>query len=145
MTDVTKTDDTEPAADENRDRDEEAGKAPDASLTARIAQLEADIAARDGELATLKDSLGVAVAKYRAAIAATASGVPEELLRGETVEEIDASHEQARRIVSRVREQLESEAAAGSVPAGAPPRALLDMSALSPAEKIAHGLTTERR
>ncbi len=145
MTDVTKTDDTELAADESGDRDEEAGKAPDASLTARITQLEVDISARDGELAALKDSLGVAVARYRAAVAATASGVPEDLLRGETVEEIDASLEQARRIVSRVREQLESEAAAGSVPAGAPPRTLPDMSALSPAEKIAHGLTTERR
>lgn len=145
MTDITKTDDTEPATDESGDRDEKAGKTPDASLQARISQLEADISTRDGELVAIKDSLGVAVARYRAAVAATASGVPEDLLTGETVEEIDASLERARRIVSRVREQIESETAAGRVPAGAPPRALPDMSALSPAEKIVHGLTRERR
>ena len=62
----------------------------DTETTAKLSRLEQDIAARDSELAALKDTLAGAVAKYRAAVAATASGMPEELIRGETVEEIDA-------------------------------------------------------
>jgi len=114
-------------------------------LTARLSQLENDIAARDSQVAALKDALAGAVARYRAAVAASAVDVPEELVTGETVDEIDASLEQARRIVSKVREQLERDAAATSVPAGAPPRTPPDVSALSPAEKIIHALMAERR
>jgi uncharacterized coiled-coil protein SlyX len=145
MTDETRNHEAETAALDNGDRTGEAGRPEDADLMARMSQLESDIAARDSELAVLKDALAGAVARYRAAVAASAAGVPEELLRGETVEEIDSSLEQARRIVSKVREQLERDAAAKSVPAGAPPRTPPDMSALSPTEKIVHALTTERR
>jgi hypothetical protein len=145
MTDETRNSEAETAALESEGRAREAGRPEDADLMARMSRLEGDIAARDSELAVLKDALAGAVAKYRTAVAASAAGVPEELLRGETVEEIDSSLEQARRIVSKVREQLERDAAAKSVPTGAPPRTPPDMSALSPAEKIVHALTAERR
>ena len=111
----------------------------------RVKELEESIAFKDDELTVLKQVLANAVDRYRTAVLATAPGVPDELLRGETVEDIDASLEQARRIVSKVRQQIENDAAAKSVPAGAPPRTPPDMSGLSPAEKIAHALTTERR
>ena len=111
----------------------------------KLVQLEETIAAKNSELATLKDALANAVTKYRAALLVTSPGVPEELIAGETVEEIDASLEQAQRIVSKVQLQLENDAALWDIPAGAPPRMPADLSSLSPAAKIAHALTTERR
>ena len=117
----------------------------DAGLTERVRQLEESVASKDNELTALKGALANAVDKYRTAVLATAPGIPDELLKGETVEDIDASLEQARRIVLRVKQQLDSDVATRSVPAGAPPRTPPDMSALSPTEKIAHALITERR
>jgi hypothetical protein len=144
MTDETKSPDMETAEPEGRNEESDVPAGAAADVAARISQLEEDTAARDSEIAALRDTLEAAVSKYRAAVAATAPGVPEELLRGATVEETDASLETARRIVSQVREQIERESAAESVPAGAPPRTPPDMSALSPAEKIFHALSAER-
>ena len=115
------------------------------SLQARIAQLEQGVSSRDSELAAIKDSLSGAVAKYRAAVLAAAPEIPVELVKGESIAEIDASLEQARGIVSRVRQQLESEAEANKVPAGAPERTQQDLSTLSPAEKIAYALKKSLR
>jgi len=115
-------------------------KAKSDEMQVRIAQLDQVIASRDGELTAIKQSLSGAVAKYRAAVLASAPGIPAELVRGESLDEIDASLEMARGIVSKVRQQLEVEAEANKVPAGAPPRMPQDLSALSPAEKIAYAL-----
>lgn len=109
-------------------------------LQAKIVQLEQTITSRDNELSTLKDSLSGAVTKYRAAVLAGMPDVPEDLVKGTTIEEIDASLETARGIIAKVRQQLESEAEAKRVPAGAPPRTPQDLSALTPAEKIAYAL-----
>ena len=114
-------------------------------MQSRIAQLEQGIVAKDSELAAAKESLSGAVEKYRAAILASAPGIPAELVKGESIEEIDASLGQARGIVSKVRQQLEADAEANKVPAGAPPRTPQDLSALSPAEKIAYALRKSLR
>ena len=113
------------------------------SLQAKIVQLEQTIASRDNELSTLKASLSGAVVKYRAALLASASNVPEDLVKGTNIEEIDSSLELARGIVSKVKQQLEAEAEAKRVPAGAPPRTPQDLSALTPAEKIAYALSKQ--
>jgi hypothetical protein len=115
-------------------------KAKSDEMQARITQLEQGISSREGELTAVKQSLSVAVAKYRAAVLASAPGIPQELVKGASLDEIDASLETARGIVSKVRQQLEVEAEANKVPAGAPPRMPQDLSALSPAEKIAYAL-----
>ncbi len=115
------------------------------NLQARITELEQGIASKDGELTAVKQSLSGAVAKYRAAVLASAPGMPEELVKGESIDEIDASLEQARGIVNKVRQQLEAEAEANKVPTGAPPRMPQDLSALSPAEKIAYALRKSLR
>ncbi len=109
----------------------------------KAAQLEQRPSLKDTEVAALRDSLAGAVARYRLAVLAAAPGVPEELVKGETVDEIDASLEAARSIVSRIRQDLEAEVAAKSIPAGAPPRSSHDASALSPGEKIAHALARQ--
>ena len=115
------------------------------SLQARIAQLEQGVSSRDSEMAVLKGSLSGAVAKYRAALLATAPEIPTELVKGESIDEIDASLEQARGIVSKVRQQLEADAEANKVPTGAPERTPQDLSTLSPAEKIAYALRKSLR
>jgi hypothetical protein len=88
----------------------------------------------------LRRELAAALAAYREARLAADPLVPPELVAGETVEEIDASLERARAIVAQVRERVRSEAARQVAPA-APGRTPLDPSALSPREKIAHGLS----
>jgi len=120
-------------------------KAKSNEMQAHITRLEQGIASRDGELTAIKQSLSGAVTKYRAAVLASAPGIPEELVKGESIDEIDASLEMARGIVSKVRQQLEVEAEANKVPAGAPPRMPQDLSALSPAEKIAYALRKSLR
>lgn len=114
-------------------------------LQSRITQLEQGISSRDSELTVIKESLSGAVVKYRAAVLASAPEIPAELVKGESIDEIDASLEQARGIVSKVRQQLEAEAEVNKVPTGAPERTAQDLSALSPAEKIAYALRKSLR
>ena len=120
-------------------------KAKSDEMQARIAQLEQGIASRDGELTAIKQSLSGAVTKYRAAVLASAPGIPQDLVKGESLDEIDASLELAGGIISKVRQQLEVEAESNKVPAGAPPRMPQDLSALSPAEKIAYALSRQAK
>ncbi len=137
---------TEQAQDEASDVEVQSGDgtahgATD-DLQTRTAQLEESVAFKDSELAALKESLNEAVAKYRAAVL---SGVPEELVQGQTLEEIDASLEKARGITSNIRSRLQAEAQAIQVPAGAPGRQPANLEGLSGEALIAHALKTERR
>jgi len=109
-----------------------------------VAELEQQLAAQGEELGRLREELAIAVAKYRHMVLAAAPEVPEEMVKGETIEEIDASLTSARSLVERVRRRLEAEVEAGRVPAGAPPRSAPDLSALSPGEKIAYALARQR-
>jgi len=51
-------------------------KAKSDEMQARLIQLEQGIASKDGELTTIKQSLSGAVTKYRAAVLASAPGIP---------------------------------------------------------------------
>ena len=68
----------------------------------------------------LREQAGLAAAKYREALLATATEVPVELVAGDTVEEIDRSLAAARKMVEAVQRQLADRAAAERVPAGPP-------------------------
>ncbi len=81
-----------------------------------------------------------AARRYRELALQHSPELPEELVTGETVEEVEQSLERARETVSKVRGHLESQAQAGRVPAGAPPRSRPDLSGLSAEEKIRLGL-----
>ena len=125
---------------------------------ARITELERIIADRDGELATLqqtitksdealtsvKNSLTQAVSSYRAMVVEANPDIPDELVTGDSVEVINQSLENARALVSRVKQGLEVEASKTRVPAGAPQRTPPDLSALSPREKIQHAIGGKR-
>ncbi len=142
------------------EKDEEL-KARDTRLgeaEARITELEQMIADRDSELATLKqtvaesdealsnikNSLAQAVASYRALVVQANPDIPDELITGDSIEAIDLSLENARALISRVKQGLEEEAARTRVPAGAPQRTLPDLSALSPREKIQYAIGGKR-
>jgi chromosome segregation ATPase len=132
-------------------------KAKDSRLSeaeSRIAGLEEVIADKDSEVATLNqamaemeealknvsNSLAQAVASYRALVVEANPDVLDELITGESIEEIDQSLENARNLIGKVRENLEGEIASGRVPAGAPTRTPADLSALSAREKIQYAI-----
>ncbi|HEX77492.1 MAG TPA: hypothetical protein G4O03_03650 [Dehalococcoidia bacterium] len=94
--------------------------------------------------AQVEKELEKAVARYRSLLLASAPDVPQELVKGETVDEVEASFQAARELVERIRQKLEAKLAGGRVPAGAPARSGPDLSTLSPREKILYGLTRGR-
>ena len=129
-------------------------KARDARLSeaeARITGLEQTVADRDSELAKsdealteMKNSLAEAVSSYRALVVQANPDIPDELIAGDSIEAINQSLENARALISRVRQVLEEEVAKTRVPSGAPQRAPPDLSALSPREKIQYAIGGKR-
>jgi len=125
-----------------------------AQKDSRISELEQLVADRDDQIAALKQSvaeleqkltdfnnaLTQAISSYRALVVKTNPAVPDELIAGDTIEEIDKSLANAQTVIDRVRQELEAEIAAAKVPAGAPQRTPVDLSALSPREKIQHAI-----
>jgi septal ring factor EnvC (AmiA/AmiB activator) len=121
-------------------------------LSASLLEAQTQLAARDEELAAVRQeaealqaSLKAAAGKYRDALLASRPEVPPDLVAGETVEEVDRQLEGALRMVTQLRSHLESQAQAQRVPTGAPARRAPDLSALSPGEKIVHGLSQRQR
>ena len=136
-----------------------------AHLEETLAQTKAALASRDQELTTLRQELATAQAelpaarseaeelraglrsaaeKYRQAVLATRTEVPPDLVSGETVEEIDRQLEAAMSMVAQLKSHLDSQAQAQRMPAGAPARRAQDLAALSPSEKISHGLAQRK-
>jgi hypothetical protein len=80
------------------------------------------------------------VAKYLNMAKALNPAIPEGIIAGETIEEIDASVEKGQAIVESVKTAMEAEAKEARVPAGAPTRGAINLEGLSPREKIAFGI-----
>jgi chromosome segregation ATPase len=124
----------------------------------RVAALEEELAAArteaeakhelvlslEGQVEELRGALTAAAERYRELLLASNPEVPGDLVRGESIEEVEASLEAARQTVLQVRSHLESQAQAGRVPTGSPVRSGPDLSALSPQEKIQMGLSRPR-
>ena len=105
------------------------------------------VAVATSEAATLREQIDAATQRaqaaaerYRDLVVRTEPALPADLIAGGDVDAIDASVSAAREIVGRVRSHIETQAQAGRVPAGAPPRSAPDLSALTPEQKIRHGL-----
>ncbi len=124
----------------------------------RITGLEQTVADRDGELVILKEtvvtsdrkltevngSLAQAVESYREQVTVANPDVPVELIAGDTIDAVNESLENARTLVDKVKQGIEAEASRVKVPAGAPQRAPLDLSGLSPREKIQYAIGGNR-
>jgi uncharacterized protein (DUF3084 family) len=125
---------------------------------ARIAELEQAVASRDNQVAALKQSLAElegrlselesrlsqALSAYRAQAVKSNPAVPEELVSGDSIETIDKAVEDAQNLIAKVKRELEAEIAGARVPAGAPQRGLVDLSVLSPREKIQYAIGERR-
>jgi uncharacterized protein (DUF3084 family) len=105
-----------------------------------IVSLKQALAEAERKLADLGQALSQAVAAYKALVVQTNPGVLAELITGETVDEVNESLKNAQALVDRVRQEMEAEASKTRIPAGAPQRAPLDLSALSPREKIKYAI-----
>lgn len=111
-----------------------------ASKDSEILSLKQAAAETEKKMAEIKENLAKAVASYRTLVIESNPGILAELIAGETVDEVDQSLKNARRIIERVKQELETEARKTRVPAGAPPRTPFDLSVLSPREKIQYAI-----
>ena len=124
------------------------------SRDARIIGLEQTVAGKDSEIAVSKQAvteaeaklaefsnvLTQAVASYKSLVIESNPGVLAELITRDTVDHVNESLENARVLVDKVRQEMEVEASKTKIPAGAPQRAALDLSALSSREKIQYAI-----
>ena len=113
----------------------------------RIAALEAELSeAKQGseavtaELAQVKEAHSQAISKYLDAVRLANPTIPQDIIAGDTIEDIDASLARATTIAESVKASLEAQAKEAKVPAGAPPRTEISLEGLSPREKIAAGI-----
>jgi predicted nucleic acid-binding Zn-ribbon protein len=124
-----------------------AAEAALAEKDTRIAALEAELSeaktgseAAAAELASVKEAHGQAVAKYLDAVRLANPTIPQDIIAGDTIEDIDASLAKATTIAESVKASLEAQAKGAKVPAGAPPRGEISLEGLTPREKIAAGI-----
>ena len=98
-------------------------------------KLRAQAQNQEESIQKLQSDLSEAVARYREGILQQNPEIPEDLVTGSSIAEIDASLEKARAVVESVKQHLEEK-----VPAGAPARSGVNVSALSPRQKIEYGV-----
>jgi hypothetical protein len=119
-------------------------------LKTELEQTKTDAAASSARAAAeaaapLTAALTDAAAKYQALIVQTNPEIPAELIKGNTVAELEASLASGKAIVQKVKESLDAQAQATPVPPGAPTRQGIDLSNLSAHEKIIEGLKQRDR
>jgi hypothetical protein len=132
----------------------EGEKEAKAAAEAAVAEKDSRIAALETELSEAKQTVeslraeGVAiseareqaVAKYLDAVRLANPALPQDIIAGDTIEDIDASLAKATTIAESVRANLEAQARETRIPAGAPTRGEISLEGLSPREKIAAGI-----
>ena len=96
---------------------------------------------RDEQVVNLQAELGTTLERYRASLLASNPDVPLDMVDGTSIAALDESFNTASALVERLRRQVEERSAKERVPAGAPTRRSLDISALTPQQKIRLGLS----
>jgi hypothetical protein len=135
----------EPPELESFELDREDGELPPEALDEIEALAEAELEelrrAR-ADLEAERDRSLLILARYREALLAAEPELPPELVRGENLEELDASLESARAAVAEIRARLQAQSsvAGRGFPVGAPARGSASKAGLSAAEKIRRGL-----
>ena len=118
----------------------EALRAEQSNLQASLSEAKTGSEAAAAELASTREAKDVAVAKYLGAVRVANPAIPQDIIAGDTIEDIDASLAKATTIVESVKKVMEAEASRVKVPAGAPTRGEISLEGLSPREKIAAGI-----
>jgi hypothetical protein len=104
-------------------------------------QAGADITALQAQGAAAGERGRADAARYRELVLEAERELPEHLIAGDSIDEDEESRAAARAVVGRVRSQLEEQAQAARVPAGAPARGGPDTGAMTPEQKIRYGLS----
>ena len=115
-----------------------------AKVNARITELEQALVKSEERLKATHDSLAETVANYKVMVTKANPEVPEELISGDNLDAVNQSLQQAKSLISRVKQGLEAEFQAARVPAGAPQRTPPDLSSLSPREKIQYSIGSKQ-
>ena len=111
-----------------------------AEANARISELEQSLMETGEKLAQTGDDLSQAITSYKQMITALNPEIPDDLISGDSIEAIEASLAQGKKLINRVKQGLEAEIQAVRIPAGAPQRTAPDLSVLSPREKIQYSI-----
>lgn len=110
------------------------------ALEQRAEQARAEAAANGEAAAALRAQLADALDRYRVLLLRRDPDVPQELVYGESVGELESSYERASGLVEQLRLRAAERAAQERVPAGAPERRVANTAGLTPQEKIMLGL-----
>jgi len=112
-----------------------------AAAEAEVAKRETVITEINTAAGAAKQSLAEALAAYKALVVRSNPVVFAELVSGDSFEAINNSLESAKALISKVRQSVEAEIAAGKVPAGAPARTVPGLENLSSREKIQYAIS----
>lgn len=112
------------------------------SLATEVTSLTTERDTLKAETDPLKTGLGTALAEYKKLAIQANPDVPEELIRGATIEDLSASVEAGRSLVAKVRESISKQLSTTQVPPGAPPRTPgpPDLDNMTPIDKIKYGI-----
>ena len=105
-----------------------------------IERLNALVDEKDTELSGMRHQIDFAVGRYRIALMVSAPELPEELINGKTIVELDNAMESAKKIVEKVVSRFGARTPEDRVPSGAPARRQADLSGLSAREKILYAI-----
>ena len=126
----------------------------DNALAARVTELESALAeketnlseakktpdAQTADIAALKDGTAAAIAAYRKLAVGSNPIFTDELITGNTIQEVDLSIQKVNNLAAGIKARLEMELKETIIPNGAPERSGPDISGLSPREKIRAGI-----
>lgn len=119
------------------------------TLTQELNTANDTIALQEKSLAQWTEDLANAIGSYRSIILSANPAIPEEMVAGESVADIDASLEKAKGLATKIKASLEAELSTinrkTAIPAGAPERSGPDISSLSPREKIQYAIEKEAK
>jgi len=99
-----------------------------------------ELEASAAELAQVTETRDQAVTKYLNMAKALNPSIPEGIIGGGSIAEIDQSVDKGKAIVEAVKKAMEAEAAQARVPPGAPTRSGAPTEGMSPKEKIAYAI-----
>lgn len=102
----------------------------------QIEKLEGEKAENEERIEALNEAVKESVKAYKSLVISNSPEIPEELITGESIDEVIKSLACARKLIKKVKENLKRETLRSSAPAGAPPRAKPSFRGLSSKEKI---------
>ena len=124
--------------EEIKRKNEEAERLQKTALESKtqIKKLEEEKATNEEHIEALDEEVKESVRAYKSLIISNCPEIPEELITGESIEEVIKSLACARKLIKKVKENLKRETLRSTTPAGAPTRTRPSFKGLTSKEKI---------